>query len=69
MGQVFRPQIARISVRNRQVLIPDEWGKSSDAEEYAGLAETAVLIPDEWGKSSDVESFYYGKESSRLNPR
>ena len=37
------------------VLIPDEWGKSSD--EALRLAEQSshVLIPDEWGKSSDQE--------------
>ena len=36
------------------VLIPDEWGKSSDAFVNVVRAAVIVLIPDEWGKSSDA---------------
>ena len=44
-------------VKRRVVLIPDEWGKSSD--EHKGYKEAVedVLIPDEWGKSSDLMIF------------
>ena len=36
------------------VLIPDEWGKSSDAGCLLADLVVSVLIPDEWGKSSDL---------------
>ena len=36
------------------VLIPDEWGKSSDEGKWKQcMSHPSVLIPDEWGKSSD----------------
>ena len=38
----------------RWVLIPDEWGKSSDGIVTLYTTELQVLIPDEWGKSSDT---------------
>ena len=49
------------------VLIPDEWGKSSDSSEYVEFgAVFAVLIPDEWGKSSD-EKTYTGLEEQDMS--
>ena len=38
-----------------EVLIPDEWGKSSDILYFLLGYGSCVLIPDEWGKSSDVD--------------
>ena len=38
------------------VLIPDEWGKSSDRQDKHYRAAQKVLIPDEWGKSSDTRA-------------
>ena len=45
-------------MRNLSVLIPDEWGKSSDDNWFAGGYISYVLIPDEWGKSSDTGIVY-----------
>ena len=54
MGQVFRRDIDHLLEDWLNVLIPDEWGKSSDGEQLKLLSDpTFVLIPDEWGKSSD----------------
>ena len=38
----------------KNVLIPDEWGKSSDKATGKVPTLKEVLIPDEWGKSSDA---------------
>ena len=40
----------------QEVLIPDEWGKSSDEIAISSPWNVEVLIPDEWGKSSDREA-------------
>ena len=39
------------------VLIPDEWGKSSDSVVMQEISLLFVLIPDEWGKSSDKRNY------------
>ena len=42
----------------RWVLIPDEWGKSSDEYMLCVPKDRTVLIPDEWGKSSDIDEIF-----------
>ena len=38
----------------KHVLIPDQWGKSSDTTlAFDAVGFKLVLIPDQWGKSSD----------------
>ena len=46
--------MALVVVLGNIVLIPDEWGKSSDPTTNKTKATKMVLIPDEWGKSSDT---------------
>ena len=52
-----------------QVLIPDEWGKSSDSTGTYYGATNRVLIPDEWGKSSDLVVLVKTRLKQCLNPR
>ena len=57
MGQVFRQTKQVPTMAQKIVLIPDEWGKSSDMEQMNDRVLSGVLIPDEWGKSSDDFGF------------
>ena len=51
------------------VLIPDEWGKSSDTQGPANVTRVIhVLIPDEWGKSSDLTMLSATTEIAVLIP-
>ena len=54
--------------RNWCVLIPDEWGKSSDAKQSMKRSALGVLIPDEWGKSSDIKHYVKLFNNIGLNP-
>ena len=56
MGQVFRLIVNEMKMLGGGVLIPDEWGKSSDRQDKHYRAAQKVLIPDEWGKSSDTRA-------------
>ena len=68
-GASLPTQIVKHPGRIIGVLIPDEWGKSSDTI-FGGVGVTSsVLIPDEWGKSSDVESALFAGFGAGLNPR
>ena len=52
------------------VLIPDEWGKSSDEGKWKQcMSHPSVLIPDEWGKSSDTRRGWAVRVRFSLNPR
>ena len=50
------------------VLIPDEWGKSSDQTLVLLTYSFLVLIPDEWGKSSDSNELPEGEPIPVLIP-
>ena len=51
------------------VVIPDLWGKFSDALESALKAAGYVVIPDLWGKFSDKTKMFNRLKTLSRNPR